>query len=284
LFADISGFTAWASIHTPAEVFKLLETLYAAFDKIARKRRVFKVETIGDCYVAVTGLPNPQDSHAVIMTRFASECLLAVHPVLHSLVDKLGVETLNLGMRVGINSGPVTAGILRAEKARFQLFGDTVNTAARMESCGQMGRVHVSESTAALLQSAGKGGWVTRREDVVEAKGKGSLQTYWIAPEVDFSATVKDTQSDTLSLSRGGSNHGKSRGRSSSLHSSTENRSEDEVLMQRAVGRLVKQSSARFTVPMQSDDGMMTEKGHLPSPSVLCVSFIFQTKGGSSYY
>jgi class 3 adenylate cyclase len=253
LFADISGFTAWSSMHTPAEVFKLLETLYAAFDKIARKRKVFKVETIGDCYVAVAGLPNPQDSHAVIMTRFASECLLAVHPVLHSLVDKLGAETLELGMRVGLNSGPVTAGVLRGEKARFQLFGDTVNTAARMESCGQMGRVHVSESTAALLESAGKAGWVTRREDLVEAKGKGSLQTYWIAPEVDFSATVKDTQSDTMSLTRGSSS-GVPHGRVSSLHSSTGIRSEEEVLMERAVGRLIKQSSARFTVPTNADD------------------------------
>jgi len=67
LFADIAGFTAWSSVREPAQVFTLLETLYKAFDEIARRRRVFKVETVGDCYVAVTGLPNPRKDHAVAM-------------------------------------------------------------------------------------------------------------------------------------------------------------------------------------------------------------------------
>lgn len=69
MFADISGFTAWSSAREPAQVFKLLETIYRSFDKLARKRNVFKVETIGDCYVAVTGLPQPQPDHAIIMAK-----------------------------------------------------------------------------------------------------------------------------------------------------------------------------------------------------------------------
>jgi class 3 adenylate cyclase len=79
LFADISGFTAWVRLVEPSQVFILLETIYKAFDEIAKRRGVFKVETVGDCYVAVTGLPNPRKDHAVVMARFAetvcTECI-----------------------------------------------------------------------------------------------------------------------------------------------------------------------------------------------------------------
>lgn len=84
-------------------------------------------------------------------------------------------------MRFGLHSGAVTAGVLKGDRARFQLFGDTVNTAARMESTGMKGRIHVSESTAQILKSAGKEAWLTKREDAVVAKGKGVLTTYWLA-------------------------------------------------------------------------------------------------------
>jgi class 3 adenylate cyclase len=188
LFADIAGFTAWSSERAPTEVFKLLETLYGAFDKIAKKYKVFKVETIGDCYVAVTGLPTPQDAHAVAMCRFSSSCNTKMNQMMHILVEKLGPDTANLSMRFGLHSGPVTAGVLRGEKARFQLFGDTVNTAARMESTGQKGRIHISKATAALIQKAGKGSWMKIREELVEAKGKGMMQTYWVEPP-DFGTT-----------------------------------------------------------------------------------------------
>jgi class 3 adenylate cyclase len=121
--------------------------------------------------LAVTGIPEPQPQHAVIMTKFARDCLETIHVVTRELAEKLGGDTQDLGMRVGLHSGATTAGVLRGDKGRFQLFGDTVNTAARMESNGVKGRIQVSQATADELINAGKGNWLTTREDVVMAKG-----------------------------------------------------------------------------------------------------------------
>lgn len=125
LFADIAGFTGWSSNRDPEDVFVLLETFYAAFDLLAIKRDVFKVETIGDCYLAATGLPNPQSDHAFRMVKFARDCLQKVPVLTAKLAETLGDGTRNLGLRVGLHSGSVTAGVLRGDKSRFQLFGDS---------------------------------------------------------------------------------------------------------------------------------------------------------------
>lgn len=180
LFADIVGFTAWSSMREPAQVFTLLETLYSAFDELANELGVFKVETIGDCYVAVTGLPDPREDHAVVMAIFARECLKKMQVLAKELEVKLGPDTGDLSMRFGLHSGPVTAGVLRGERSRFQLFGDTVNTAARIESTGQRGRIHLSQECADLIMAAQKAHWVEPREDKVTAKGKGELTTFWL--------------------------------------------------------------------------------------------------------
>jgi len=182
LFADIAGFTAWSSARSPSEVFTLLETLYSAFDAIAKRRGVFKVETIGDSYVAVCGLPQPRKNHAVIMARFARDCRSRMAELTRELESILGPGTAELSMRFGLNSGPTTAGVLRGEKSRFQLFGDTVNTAARIEGKGEKNRIHCSQTTADLIIKAGKEHWIKPREDLIEAKGKGKMQTFWIEP------------------------------------------------------------------------------------------------------
>ena len=183
MFADIAGFTKWSATREPSQVFCLLQEVYREFDMIAKRLRVFKVETIGDCYMAVAGLPTPQPNHARLMARFANDCLLQIRETTTRLADKLGGGTSDLSLRIGLHSGPVTAGILRGEKSRFQLFGDTVNTASRMESTGEKNRIQVSEKTADLLSQAGKGHWLIPREDVVEAKGKGMLKTFWLVYE-----------------------------------------------------------------------------------------------------
>lgn len=103
-----------------------------------------------------------------------------IQEVTKKLEVSLGPDTAELTARVGIHSGPVTAGVLRGERSRFQLFGDTMNTAARMESTGTRDKIHISQETADLLVAAGKAHWLSTREGRVQAKGKGELQTYWL--------------------------------------------------------------------------------------------------------
>lgn len=125
----------------------------------------------------MTGIPKPQENHAVIMCKFANDCLEKLPLVTRELSDGLGADTKNLAMRIGLHSGATTAGVLRGLKGRFQLFGDTVNTASRMESNGTKSRIHVSQSTADELIRCGKSSWLSAREDKVVAKGKCGLQT-----------------------------------------------------------------------------------------------------------
>jgi len=202
--ADISGFTAWSSTCEPTQVFILLETIYRAFDEIAAKRRIYKVETEGDCYVAVSGVPDSRKDHAVAMARFAVDCMHRMHALTRKLEVMLGPDTADLSLRVGIHSGPVTAGVLRGERSRFQLFGDTMNTASRMESNGIPGKIQISEDIAVLLRDAGKETWFHPRADKIVAKEKGSLQTYWL----DMNRSSNDVRSERRSTDNSSSGEG----------------------------------------------------------------------------
>ena len=127
---------------------------------------------MGDCYVAVAGVPDYRKDHAVAMVRFAKDILAKMNELTTELESNLGPDTGDLGLRIGIHSGPVTGGVLRGERARFQLFGDSMNTCARIESTGMGNRIHLSQETAALLIQSGKEKWVEKRETPVSAKGK----------------------------------------------------------------------------------------------------------------
>jgi class 3 adenylate cyclase len=180
MFADIMGFSTWSSNREPTQVFILLETVFRAFDAYAKRREIFKVETIGDCYVAVTGVPHGRSDHAVAMVKFAKDCMSQMAKLARPIAASLGPETRDLKLRIGIHSGPVIAGVLRGEKSRFQLFGDSMNTAARIDTSGVGGSIHLSQVTAELLISAGHSKWLLPRRDLVTAKGKGVMRTYWL--------------------------------------------------------------------------------------------------------
>eukprot|EP00980_Cylindrotheca_fusiformis_P001367 scaffold343_cov94-Cylindrotheca_fusiformis.AAC.3 len=200
VFADIVGFTSWSSAREPQQVFVLLETIYGAFDKIAYRYNVFKVETVGDCYVAAVGLPEPVENHADVACKFASDCLKKMKEVTLKLEVSLGPDTGDLDLRTGINSGQVTAGVLRGERSRFQLFGDTMNTAARMEQSGERNRIQLSQATADMLTEAGLASWITPRSSRIYVKGKGDMQTYWLQKSKHRKARLSEQPSDRLAV------------------------------------------------------------------------------------
>ena len=180
LISNISGFTAWSSQREPPQIIMLLETIYGAFDKIANNYGVYNVETVGDLYVAVCGLPELCNSHASVMAKFARDCMEKMNELTAVLEIVLGPDTADLKIRIGLHSGQVTGGVLRGERSRFQLFGDTVNMATRMESEGLADKIHLSSDTARLLQEEGKEKWMSPRNGKVFVKGKGDMQTYWL--------------------------------------------------------------------------------------------------------
>ena len=114
------------------------------------------------------------------MARFSRDILSKMNVLTKELEVTLGPDTGELALRVGMHSGPVTAGVLRGERARFQLFGDTMNTCSRLENSSQRGRVLCSTETAELIKKAGKEAWLEKRVDNVFAKGKGQMETYWL--------------------------------------------------------------------------------------------------------
>ncbi|CAJ1940156.1 unnamed protein product [Cylindrotheca closterium] len=202
MYADICGFTAWSSVREPSQVFKLLEAVYGSFDRQCRHSKVFKVETQGDCYIAATGIPDYYRDHAVRMVLFAHKISRKMSKLTKQLETTLGPDTADLKLKIGIHTGAVTAGVIRGDKARFQLFGDSVNVASRMESTGIGGRIQVSQETAESLRSCGKGHWLIRRDEgTVIVKGKGDIQTYWIGKVIEPKriSTAPTAKSDSAS-------------------------------------------------------------------------------------
>ncbi|NP_001161643.1 receptor guanylyl cyclase-like protein [Saccoglossus kowalevskii] len=176
-FSDIVGFTALSASSTPMEVIALLNDLYTCFDAIIDNFNVYKVETIGDAYMVVSGLPiRNGDFHAREIGRMALALLKAVDTfkIRHKPDEKLK-------LRIGIHSGMVCAGVVGLKMPRYCLFGDTVNTASRMESNGLPLKIHLSKETYQILEPFGSFNLVCRGE--IEMKGKGKQLTYWLEGE-----------------------------------------------------------------------------------------------------
>ncbi|XP_045504211.1 atrial natriuretic peptide receptor 1 isoform X1 [Colias croceus] len=184
-FSDIVGFTALSASSTPMQVVDLLNDLYTCFDSIVENYDVYKVETIGDAYMVVSGLPERNGTrHACEVARMALALLDAVRRfrIRHRPQDQLK-------LRIGLHSGPCVAGVVGLKMPRYCLFGDTVNTASRMESNGEALKIHVSPTTKALLDTFGTFKLECRGE--VAMKGKGILVTYWLLGELETAPKEK---------------------------------------------------------------------------------------------
>eukprot|EP00096_Caligus_rogercresseyi_P005649 TRINITY_DN21613_c0_g1_i1.p1 TRINITY_DN21613_c0_g1~~TRINITY_DN21613_c0_g1_i1.p1 ORF type:complete len:485 (-),score=145.48 TRINITY_DN21613_c0_g1_i1:104-1558(-) len=173
-FSDIVGFNELAAESTPMQVVTLLNSLYKLFDARIDRYDVYKVETINDSYMVASGLPvRNGDKHAAEIATMALDLL---NRSVSFIIPHRQGEKLQL--RIGIHTGPVVAGVVGSKMPRYCLFGDTVNTASRMETNGEAMKIHISMETKLLLDTLGR--YKTERRGLVEIKGKGLLDTYWL--------------------------------------------------------------------------------------------------------
>ncbi|XP_074039718.1 uncharacterized protein [Leptinotarsa decemlineata] len=173
-FSDIVGFTEIAAVSTPLEVVTFLNKIYKQFDARIECYDVYKVETIGDSYMVASGLPVKNGNKHV--TEIASMALDLLAGSKQFKIPHRKSERLQI--RSGAHTGPVVAGIVGSKMPRYCLFGDTVNTASRMESTGEASKIHISSEMKQALDSIG--GYKTEHRGLVEVKGKGMLDTYWL--------------------------------------------------------------------------------------------------------
>ena len=171
LFADLVGFTPVSQKLTPDELVEMLDTIFSRFDELVDQYGLEKIKTIGDEYMVASGIPTPREDHAQALADFA----LAMRDSLTEYSETNGVD---LRMRIGINSGPVVAGVIGKRRFLYDLWGDSVNTASRMESHGIPGEIQITEATRDLLD--GQFTYVDR--GVIDIKGKGPMQTYLLQP------------------------------------------------------------------------------------------------------
>lgn len=170
LFADLVGFTVLSATITAQELVNCLNLLVSEFDAAAKRLGVEKIKTIGDAYLAAAGLPEPRADHAEACVHLAQAMVAAT-----GKVNREGGYSLNL--RIGINSGPVVAGVIGSHKYAYDIWGDTVNTAARMESYSMPGRIHLSSETAELLA----GRFPLEARGAILVRGKGEMETFFLA-------------------------------------------------------------------------------------------------------
>jgi adenylate cyclase len=169
LFADVVDFTPWSEQLEPADVVGYLDHLFSHFDELAERYGLEKIKTIGDCYMVAAGVPTPRPDHAPALALMALDMLEAMRS--NDEVGHLGLE-----LRVGINSGPVVAGVIGRKRFLYDLWGDAVNTASRMESHGTPGRIQITRATYELLADE----FECEPRGPVAVKGKGEIEAWYL--------------------------------------------------------------------------------------------------------
>jgi class 3 adenylate cyclase len=178
LFTDFVHFTQTSEKLTPQQLVQELHECFTAFDEITERHGLEKIKTIGDAYLAVCGLPNPSAKHAHKTVKAALEIrdFIAKRNAAHLALGD-GPKAKPFEIRIGVNSGSVVAGIVGVKKFAYDIWGDTVNTAARMESSGEQGKVNISETTYELI----KNDFACTHRGKIAAKGKGEMNMYFVS-------------------------------------------------------------------------------------------------------
>jgi class 3 adenylate cyclase len=174
LFTDFKGFTQLSERLSPKALVAEINECFSAFDLIMQKYGVEKIKNIGDSYMAAGGLPTPNKTHPEDVVKAALEIQ---QYMLNHKTRKEAAGELYFEIRIGIHTGPVVAGIVGLKKFQYDIWGDTVNTASRMESSGGPGKVNISEATFELV----KGKFNCEYRGEVNAKGKGMLKMYFVS-------------------------------------------------------------------------------------------------------
>ena len=175
LFADLVGFTEFSSRKTPEKLVSILNLIFSKFDQLAQHYGLEKIKTIGDAYMVVGGLPTPRPDHAEVIAKMA----LAMQAAIVNINTQIG-EAFKL--RIGINSGPVVAGVIGLNKFIYDLWGDTVNMASRMEVNGVPGEIQVTATTYEHLKEQ----FVFEERGCIPIKGKGEMMTYLLREQKPF--------------------------------------------------------------------------------------------------
>jgi len=174
MFADMVNFTSMAARMTAVELVSLLNSVFSHFDRLAQKRGLEKIKTVGDCYIVAAGIPQPRADHAQALAELALE--------IQTYVRTYRFADTKVNFRIGINSGPLVAGVIGQKKISYDLWGDTVNTASRMSTQGIAGGIQITQHTYLLL----KDDFICIPRDKIFVKGKGDMEIWLLTGKRNF--------------------------------------------------------------------------------------------------
>jgi guanylate cyclase len=171
LFADMVGFTSLSARMDPQEMVDLLNEVFSAFDELVKRYDLEKIRTIGDNYMVASGVPRPRPDHAQVLARLALG--------MRTYVEQAQAAGKPLQFRIGINSGPVIGGVIGQEKFHYDIWGDAVNVASRMESQGVAGKIQITQLTYDLIRRD----FICEPQGTIAVKGKGEMETWFLVGE-----------------------------------------------------------------------------------------------------